>query len=325
MSHVVAFTQASQGELERKLQYYKHQENPCFYVGQGNPEQAKYKEGTNRRMYTREEREDAAKAAFRENNFTKALSEFVRAAELCIVRPSLDNATERADDVELDAADAGREQPPVIFATGIHTLFGNIAAVLTKLGRFEEAVVAADHAVLLNPEWAKGYFRKGAALFALGRFQEAVAVYDAGLQVEPSSDDLKQGRKLAVKEANAGKTSEREAAAVDVSKDEESIDVAGASGDGDAAEKGKQTEEKEDATEEQLSEAERYALKLEDFLEGTVPSQVKAALKRKREEDERAEQLLADASELSKTMLIGLKKNPQGDRWEDFFNEQRVR
>jgi tetratricopeptide (TPR) repeat protein len=330
---VVCTLQASQVETERKLQFYKHQDKPCFYVGQGNPDQAKYKQGVNRRMYTREEREDAAKAAFGEGKFSKALSEFVRAAELCIVRPSSDDAAERgADDGDASDAAAAGEAPPVIFATGIHTLFGNIAAVLTKLGRFEEAVAAADHAMFLNPEWAKGYFRKGAALFALGQAHDAVAAYDAGLAVEPDNDDLKQGRKLAASEAKAGegKKEQRGPAA----------GAAGASGGGDAgkeketeeteeAEETEGTEEKEETAEEapekELTESEVYALKLEDFLEITFPSVVKAALKRKREEDERAEQLLADGSELSKTMAFGLKKNPQGDRWEDFFCEQRVR
>uniref|UniRef100_A0A7S0SIM2 Uncharacterized protein n=1 Tax=Mantoniella antarctica TaxID=81844 RepID=A0A7S0SIM2_9CHLO len=393
-------------------------------------------------MYTREEREDAAKAAFGEGNFSRALSEFVRAAELCIVRPSEDVE----EDVDASEDDEPKEeQPPVVFATGIHTLFGNIAAVLTKLGRFQEAVEAADHAVFLNPEWAKGYFRKGAALFALGRPHEAVAAYDAGLEVEPNNVDLTQGRTLAASEAVAkekelaaavaaeAEAKEKELAAVEdeakvrernaelvaeaefndkeraaalaaieaaaagegdgsgVSKGEEPEDAAGASGGGgveeeihfkkvdegvtnsdvekeiriEQAEEGGAVEgltdpnveqkANEDPTntapakdwaaeadeglpdpeagnekqmgeaEEQLTDAERYALKLEDFLELTVPSQVKAALKRKREEDVRAAQLLVDASELSKTMAFGARKNPTGDRWEDFFCEQRVR
>ena len=282
-------------------------------------------------MYTREEREDAAKAAFGEGNFSKALSEFVRAAELCIVRPSLSGDAagaqadrDESDDVDGNAAAAG-EQPPVIFNTGIHTLFGNIAAVLTKLGRFEEGVVAANHAMFLNPDWAKGYFRKGAALFALGRFDEAISAYDAGLKVEPDNEDLKQGRKLAAAEAKAGKKERGATAGGDVSKDNESKSTVGARGSGSGGVAASEGKERKDATKEKLSDAERYALELEDFLELVAPSQVKAALKRKREEDERAEQLLADGSELSKTMLFGLKKNPQGDRWEDFFNEQRVR
>ena len=99
----------------------------------------------------------------------------------------------------------------VMFASGLHTLFGNIAAVLTKLGRFEEAVAAADHAIFLNPEWAKGYFRKGAALFALEKSHEAVVAYDAGLKVEPDNKDLKQGRELAAKNAANDEAKAKEA------------------------------------------------------------------------------------------------------------------
>lgn len=303
------------------MTFYKHQDKPCFFNGQGNPDQVKYKEGTNRRLYTREEREDAAKAAFGEGNYSKALSEFVRAAELCIIRPS-GAAREQADGDDLVDADGDTDRAqlsPVTFAVGTHTLFGNIAAVLTKIGRFGEAVEAAEHAVSLDAEWAKGYFRKGAALYALGRFHEAVEAYDAGLLIEPNNGDLKQGRELAVNEAKSAKPA-REGGGGGTLKDARPKEAAGASGDVSAETTGNLGEK-----DEELTETARYAVKLEEFLERTVPSQTKAALKRKREEDERAEQLLADASELSKTMAFGLKKNPQGDRWEDFFCEQRVR
>lgn len=46
--------------------------------------------------------------------------------------------------------------------------------------------------VALRPEWAKGYSRKGAALYGLGRFAEAVATYRQGLKSEPDNAQMKQ-------------------------------------------------------------------------------------------------------------------------------------
>ena len=342
---------------------------PCFFAGAvsgaGNSEQSKFKEGVHRRMYTREEREGAAKAAFGKGDFAKALDEFVRAAELCIVRPS--QQVEEEEEESDEEAAPRVPPPPVVFSTGIHTLFGNIAAVLTQLGRFSEAVAAADHAVFLNPDWAKGYFRKGAALFALARSHEAVMAYDQGLKVEPDSEDLKEGRKLAAKNAPADEArAQREAAAAAAAEEaaaaaeakaakaaaakaaaeEAAAAVEAAAEAAEEAEASEATEaaaettealaaedEKGPAAEEEqpedpgraLTEAEKYAVELEAFLEVAAPSRVKAAAKRKRAEDKRAEELLREGSELSKTMAFGAKKNPDGDRWEDYFCEQRVR
>lgn len=38
----------------------------------------------------------------------------------------------------------------------------------------------------MNPSWAKGYARKGAALHGSRRYNEAIATYEAGLKIEDS-------------------------------------------------------------------------------------------------------------------------------------------
>jgi stress-induced-phosphoprotein 1 len=38
----------------------------------------------------------------------------------------------------------------------------------------------------VNPSWAKGYARKGAALHGSRRYDEAIATYEAGLKLEDS-------------------------------------------------------------------------------------------------------------------------------------------
>jgi stress-induced-phosphoprotein 1 len=41
--------------------------------------------------------------------------------------------------------------------------------------------------VSLNPKWAKGYSRKGAALHGLEDFDGAIAAYEEGLKLEPGN------------------------------------------------------------------------------------------------------------------------------------------
>jgi stress-induced-phosphoprotein 1 len=38
----------------------------------------------------------------------------------------------------------------------------------------------------VNPSWAKGYLRKGAALHGQRRYVEAIEAYEAGLKIEDS-------------------------------------------------------------------------------------------------------------------------------------------
>lgn len=46
----------------------------------------------------------------------------------------------------------------------------------------------------INPNWSKGYARKGAALHGARKFDEAIAAYEAGLKLE-DSPALKKGLK----------------------------------------------------------------------------------------------------------------------------------
>lgn len=46
----------------------------------------------------------------------------------------------------------------------------------------------------INPTWAKGYARKGAALHGARKFDESIEAYEAGLKLE-DSPALKKGLK----------------------------------------------------------------------------------------------------------------------------------
>ena len=48
-----------------------------------------------------------------------------------------------------------------------------------------------EKAIELAPTWAKGYSRKGAALYALARFEEAKIAYEEASKLEPGNQTFK--------------------------------------------------------------------------------------------------------------------------------------
>jgi hypothetical protein len=80
----------------------------------------------------------------------------------------------------------------------------NRAIVLIRLGRFREAVEAADAAVALDPARAKSHASRSIALERMGRLDEAEASYARTLELDPQSvnardnlRDLRQRRQAA--------------------------------------------------------------------------------------------------------------------------------
>lgn len=74
-----------------------------------------------------------------------------------------------------------------------YLLYSNRSAAYAKLGRWREAYSDAFKTVLLKPGWAKGYSRKGLALFHLGNYAEAKIAYQRGLALEPENAQMKEG------------------------------------------------------------------------------------------------------------------------------------
>lgn len=99
-------------------------------------------------------------AAFSAKNFEEAVKEFTAA-------------------IELDPTD--------------HVFFSNRSGSYAGLNKFKEALADADECIKLQPDWAKGYSRKGLAAFSLGDHEGSKAAYKAGLKVDPNNAALKQG------------------------------------------------------------------------------------------------------------------------------------
>lgn len=62
----------------------------------------------------------------------------------------------------------------------VWVLCSNRSACYASKERYEEALADANKCVELKPDWAKGYSRKGVALFRLERFEDAKATYEKG-------------------------------------------------------------------------------------------------------------------------------------------------
>jgi tetratricopeptide (TPR) repeat protein len=70
--------------------------------------------------------------------------------------------------------------------------YSNRSNAYAQIQKFNEALADANRAIELDPNWSRGYGRKGVALFFLGRYKEAAEAYAAGLKVEPGNAGFMQ-------------------------------------------------------------------------------------------------------------------------------------
>lgn len=74
-----------------------------------------------------------------------------------------------------------------------HVYFSNRSAAYLKKGDAHNALNDAESCLGLNPEFAKGYSRRGAALHSLKRYNDSTASYKLGLEKFPTDAGLKKG------------------------------------------------------------------------------------------------------------------------------------
>jgi tetratricopeptide (TPR) repeat protein len=92
-----------------------------------------------------------------------------------------------------DLTNLGRYQEALAAAEQAITLQpGNASAWITKafalinLGRYQEGLAAAERAITLQPDAAIAWYNKGTALYALERYEEALAAYDRATFLTPN-------------------------------------------------------------------------------------------------------------------------------------------
>jgi len=74
-----------------------------------------------------------------------------------------------------------------------HVYFSNRSAAYLSKGDAHNALEDANACIGLNPEFAKGYSRKGAALHSLKRYNDSIAAFNDGLAKFPNDAGLKKG------------------------------------------------------------------------------------------------------------------------------------
>lgn len=98
--------------------------------------------------------------------------------------------------------------------------YSNRSAAYVKNNELPKALADAEKCLVLNPDWIKGFIRKGAALFAMKEYNKAVACYAAGLAIDPEDELLTEGLAAAQKELSKKKKKKTKKA--DDDKEEES-------------------------------------------------------------------------------------------------------
>lgn len=74
-----------------------------------------------------------------------------------------------------------------------HVYFSNRSAAYLKKGDAHNALEDANSCIGLNPKFAKGYSRKGAALHALKRYNDSIKSYEDALVMFPGDPGLTKG------------------------------------------------------------------------------------------------------------------------------------
>lgn len=70
------------------------------------------------------------------------------------------------------------------------TLYSNRAAAFLHLVKLNKALADAEMTISLNPQWEKGFFRKGCVLEAMERYDDALAAFQTALQYNPKSSEV---------------------------------------------------------------------------------------------------------------------------------------
>ncbi|KAG6764489.1 hypothetical protein POTOM_031959 [Populus tomentosa] len=70
------------------------------------------------------------------------------------------------------------------------TLYSNRSAAFLQLVKLNKALADAETTITLNPQWEKGYFRKGCVLEAMEQYDNALATFQIALQYNPRSTEV---------------------------------------------------------------------------------------------------------------------------------------
>lgn len=84
-------------------------------------------------------------------------------------------------------------------------IYSNRAACYTKLNAFDLTIKDCDTAIKMDPNFVKAYLRKANVLKAMGQAKNAMDVYNKAMELDPNSDEAKNGyRDCAIRMQSGG-------------------------------------------------------------------------------------------------------------------------
>ncbi|KAI8613828.1 hypothetical protein BC830DRAFT_1082392 [Chytriomyces sp. MP71] len=83
----------------------------------------------------------------------------------------------------------------------------NASLCLLKLGKLGDALKMAERCTGLNPDWSKGWYRKGCVLNMQGKYTEAAASFQTGIESAPDDTEMKKAYMEAIEKANIAPSS----------------------------------------------------------------------------------------------------------------------
>jgi len=93
---------------------------------------------------------------------------------------------------ELKFAVAAQKYSEAIALHPTAVFFSNRAVAMIKLESYGSAIIDADSAIALDPNYIKAYYRRGSANFALGKVKEARKDFRAVVKLKPKDADAKK-------------------------------------------------------------------------------------------------------------------------------------
>jgi len=72
-------------------------------------------------------------------------------------------------------------------------IYSNRAACYTKLNAFDLVIKDCDTSISMDPSFVKSYLRKANVLKAMGQTQKAMDVYSKAMELDPNSEEAKNG------------------------------------------------------------------------------------------------------------------------------------
>ncbi|CAG2182301.1 unnamed protein product, partial [Oppiella nova] len=94
-------------------------------------------------------------------------------------------------------------------------LFSNRAACYQKLAEFQLALRDCDKCIQLDPNFVKGYTRRGLALIAMKEFSKAQAAYEKALEIDKNNQEAIEGFKKCILSSSSNPDEVRKRAMAD--------------------------------------------------------------------------------------------------------------